>query len=283
MAALYRSEQHESAVRRWCEARLDAWEVPHDRHVVDTHLGPTHVVATGTGPGTVLVLPGTNFNAATSLPWLTALTGDRRLLVADLPGQPGLSADTRPADETHGYAAWLDDVLSWAGTADGPVVVVAHSRAAAVALTAHPARVAALVLLNPAGLTTVRPGPAVLRTALPWMVASSEATSRRLLELMAGPTGGYPEELVEWLTLVATATRTTGAPGPLPPAITSRWRSGPVRVIVGEHDRFFPPARLDAAAHRLLGLTPTVVGGAGHLLPDQRPDVVARAVQAAAT
>ena len=278
MAELYRSEQHETAVRRWCETRLRDWEVDHTAHRIDTHLGPTHVLEAGTGPANVLLLPGTSFNAATSLPWATALAGASRLLVADLPGQPGLSSSTRPSDETNGYAAWVDDLLTWAGGDGAPVVVVGHSRGAAVALSADPARAHGLVLVAPAGLVGARPSLGVLRAALPWMLARNADASRRLLDLMAGPAATYPAELVGWMTLVATATRSTGAPGPLPDDLVARWRGGTVRVLVGEHDCFFPPARVEPAALRALAVTPTVVGGAGHLLPDQRPDVVAAAV-----
>lgn len=283
MAELYRSEEQETAVRRWCELRLRGWEVDHAEQVIDTHLGPTHVLALGAGPATVLVLPGTSFNAATSLSWVAGLATDNRVLVADLPGQPGLSAAARPSDETNGYAAWVDDLLSWAGGDGGPVVVAGHSRGAAVALSADPARAQGLVLLSPAGLVSVRPGLRVLRAAVPWAVTRNDAASRRLLDLMAGPAGGYPEELVGWMTLVARATRTTGAPGPLPDQLVTRWRAGNVRVLVGEHDCFFPPARVENASLRALAVTPTIVGGAGHLLPDERPDVVAAAVHEALT
>jgi predicted pyridoxine 5'-phosphate oxidase superfamily flavin-nucleotide-binding protein len=278
MAELYRSEEQETAVRRWCELRLRPWPVDHTRHVVDTHLGPTHVLAAGAGPATVLALPGTGFNAATSLSWVAALSTSSRVLVADLPGQPGLSAAPRPSDETNGYAAWVDDLLAWAGRDGGPVVVAGHSRGAAVALSADPARAQGLVLLGPAGLVGARVGLRALRAAARWAVLRNDAASRRLLDLMAGPSAGYPGELVEWMTLVARATRTTGAPGPLPAPLVTRWRGGNVRVLVGEHDCFFPPARVEAASLRLLALTPSVVGGAGHLLPDERPDAVGAAV-----
>jgi hypothetical protein len=278
MAELYRSEEQESAVRRWCELRLREWPVDHAQHLIDTHLGPTHVLAAGTGPGTVLVLPGTSFNAATSLSWVAALTAGSRVLVADLPGQPGLSAAARPSDETNGYAAWIDDLLSWAGADGGPVVVAGHSRGAAVALSADPARAQGLVLLSPAGLVGARPGVRALRAALRWALVRDDAASRRLLDLMAGPSAGYPDELVGWMSLVARATRTTGAPGPLPEPLVTRWRGGNVRVLVGEHDCFFAPARVEAASLRLLAVTPAVVGGAGHLLPDGRTDVVGAAV-----
>ena len=150
----------------------------HTAHRLETSLGPTHVVEAGSGAATVLVLPGTSFNAATSLPWTGDLARTYRLLVADLPGQPGLSAATRPREEVSGYATWLGELVTWAGAAGGAVVVVGHSRGAAVALTADPARTQGIVLLSPAGLVGVRPGPRLLRAAVPWMVSSRRRVLR---------------------------------------------------------------------------------------------------------
>ena len=49
------------------------------------------------------------------------------------------------------------------------------------------------------------------------------------------------------------------------------------RVLVGERDVFFPPALLAGPARRL-GATLEVIPDAGHLLVDQRPDLVAAAI-----
>ncbi len=48
-------------------------------------------------------------------------------------------------------------------------------------------------------------------------------------------------------------------------------------MLVGERDVFFPPTVLSGPAQRL-GATLDVVAGTGHLLVDQRPDLVANAV-----
>ncbi len=88
-ADLYRSEDRESEVRRWCRERLRAWRVPHRTTVVPTVLGETHLTSAGTGPDLCVYLPGTNFNAATSVALLEALAAHCRVVCVDLPGQPG--------------------------------------------------------------------------------------------------------------------------------------------------------------------------------------------------
>jgi pimeloyl-ACP methyl ester carboxylesterase len=136
-----------------------------------------------------------------------------------------------------------------------------------------------LVLLSPAGLAPVKLTLPLLARSTAWLLRPSTRRSARLVELMAGEQS--PDDvdvLVEWMTLVARSTRTTGSPGPLPDAVLERWQGADVRALVGEHDAFFPPSRLETPVRDRLGTRLQVVAGAGHLLVDQGPDVVVDAV-----
>jgi len=276
---LYRSPADERTVRTWCRDRLQTWPTPHEVETLVTSLGETHLTSAGTGPATCLYLPGTNFNAATSTAVLEALGQSFRVVCADLPGQPGLSAAGRPADETAAYARWVGEVLAHVSPSApaGPPLLVGHSRGAAVALSADPGVVQGLLLLSPAGLARVRLTPAVLTRSVAWLVRPNARRSRRLVELMAGGVGGAYglEPVTEWMTTIARCTRTTGAPGPLPTDVLDRWRGRAVHVLVGARDVFFPPARIAGPARAHLGATVEAVDAAGHLLVDQRPDLVA--------
>jgi pimeloyl-ACP methyl ester carboxylesterase len=276
MASPYRSPAAAAQVRDWCSAGLASWRVPHTTHEVETSCGQTHVVSAGTENGICVYLPGTNFNAASSTVVLSALAARCRVYTADLPGQPGLSTAQRPDPEQSGYAAWLTDVIAWVRHRHerARIVLAGHSRGAAVALSAEPDTVDGLALLAPAGLTQVRPSVEMLRSTLPWLVRRNHAGARRLLAYMSGP--GHPptDELVEWMTLVARACRTTGAPGPLADDRLVRWKGHPVRVAVGEHDVFFPVSNLSEPCRTMLGREPLVVAGAGHLLLDEEPLIV---------
>ena len=283
MSELYRSTAGRALVRAWCEQQLAEWSRPHTRRTVPTTLGETSLVEVGTGGSLVVYLPGTNFNAATSRPVLEALvaTGHRAVCV-DLPGQPGLSAPTRPADEVGGYAGWLAEVL---GSVRGPetdrVVLVGHSRGAAIALSAEPDAVDRLVLVSPAGLLDVRPSWPIIRATVPWLVRRDDAGSRRLVDFMTGPDLPFPDAvLVAWTTLVARHTRTSRAPGRAADAVLHRWRGRSVQVLVGDRDCFFDAAATTGAAADDLGAPTVLVPGGGHLLVDQVPDVVARVVAA---
>jgi pimeloyl-ACP methyl ester carboxylesterase len=283
MAGLYRSPAAHERIRAWCTERLEAWPVAHTRTTVGTSLGETAVVSAGTGGSALCVyLPGTNFNAATSTALLGALAQRCRVVAVDLPGQPGLSSERRPRDEVGAYAQWVAELLRSCRTEhpQARIVLAAHSRGAAVALTAPPEELAGLALLSPAGILAVRPSLAMLRATIPWLLRPGEGTAGVLAGYMSGPGHRPSAELVEWLDLVARCTRTTGAPGALPPETLARWHARPVRVAVGENDVFFPARRLAATARAALGAQPTVVRGAGHLLVDEEPEIAADLVTA---
>ncbi|HEU4515290.1 MAG TPA: alpha/beta hydrolase [Nocardioidaceae bacterium] len=275
MANLYRSPEAERRVRDWCRRRLGGWAVPHETSTLETSLGTTHLVVAGEGATVCVYLPGTNFNAATSLGLVEQLSRRCRVLAVDLPGQPGLSSAQRPRPEAEGYGAWLEEVVAAVRSAYRPerLTVVGHSRGAAVAL-AGPVTVDALALVSPAGLAKVRMTRAVLATALPWMLRPTSARSAALLDLMSGPSAAPAPDLVTWLTLVAGDTRSSGAPGPLPGRITDRWRTRPVTVLVGSHDCFFPAERLGPAARDRLDAPVVVLDGLGHLAVEEDPELV---------
>lgn len=279
MADLYRSEADEESIRRWCGERLNGWNVAHQTRLVDTDAGETHVVEAGAGRTAVVYLPGTNFNAATSLGLLSLLATYCRVFALDLPGQPGLSTARRPSQTPGAHAQWVSQLLHQLPLAEvDAVVLVGHSRGAHIALCADPHEIDALVLLNPAGLTRVSTGPGVLRIAVPWILRPTPTRSRAMVQLMSG-SGHEPDPvLVTWFTMVATLCRTTGAPGPLPGWFTERWRAGAVVALTGDEDCFFPPDKLAPAVRRRLGKRLEVLTGVGHLSADEAPDDIVQCV-----
>jgi pimeloyl-ACP methyl ester carboxylesterase len=223
-------------VTAWAPGRLGAWPLVHQTGTLPTSLGGTHVVEAGAGDTVCVYLPGTNFNAAISLGIIEGLASRCQVICPDLPGQPGLSSSTRPRDEEDGYAHWVDEVLT--ATRDrhprGELVLAGHSRGAAVALGATPSAVDSSVLISPAGLAGPRTGPRLLRTTVPWMLRPRTERSRALA--------------------------------------LHRRQGRSVRVLVGEHDCSFPPARVDRAAREHLGAPVQVLAGRGHLAVEEDPE-----------
>ncbi|MGH2932608.1 MAG: alpha/beta fold hydrolase [Gaiellaceae bacterium] len=162
-------------------------------------------------------------------------------------------------------------------------MVVGHSLSGRAALLAAQGdtSIEGLVLVAPAGLIRLRVGPALLATTIHWLVRRDEPSSARLLRRMTGPGADLPAELAHWTSLVGRHVRTSLAPSPLPPAALGevRWR---VWLVAGRHDPFLPAQRLTDALTRFGGPTAAVVvDTAGHLVPEEAPHEVVRAVEGA--
>ncbi|MFD5393292.1 alpha/beta fold hydrolase [Streptomyces sp. NPDC127097] len=271
MASIYRSTTGRELIRRWCLDQLAAWPVPHERRTVTAKGAPTHVVLAGSGATTVVFVPGTNFNAATSLPLATALVAaGHRVLLVDVPGQPGLSSGERSLSggRLSWYGAWLSEVI--AKISSEPVTVMGHSFGAAIALSSDCPRTDRLILVSPAGLSRLRLTPTVLAASAAWFLRPAPTHSTRLLRAMLAPGRPPREELVHWMTLVARHSRSSGAPGAATPPARSIRRL----VVTGEHDAFLPPRRLSPAVRATLGTELGVIPEAGHLVVEERPDLL---------
>ncbi|MFJ8249779.1 alpha/beta fold hydrolase [Streptomyces sp. NPDC094466] len=283
MISVYRSEQARAEVRRWCVGRIEDAGTARARSEVVTSAGATCVVTAGPEPRdgepSVVLLPGTNMNAALCLPVADALARERRVVVLDLPGQPGLSADRRPrAKRSFWYGKWLTEALARA--VQGPVVVVGHSLGGAVALACDSPQIVGRVLLSSAGLVRLKVPAPLLAATVPWLLRPTVARSTALLRRMAAPGQGHVADgLGEWMDLVGRCCRSSLAPPPLPSGLLELRRSVPTLVVTGRFDPFLPPRHLGPAARRRLGAEFRLIEGAGHLLLDEAPEAVRDAVR----
>lgn len=282
MKTIYRSVDAQAEIRSWCTEHLVASKIRHQRSEISTPAGSTSVVSAGpparANEPTVVLLPGSNMNTATSLPLIQALASRRHTVALDVPGQPGLSSGRRPViGRMSWYASWLNEALRRA--APGPAVVVGHSLGGAIALACASPQITGRVLLSPAGLTRLRLTPAVLTATVPWLLRSSVPRATRLLDHLVAPGRKPSPELAEWFDVVARYSRTTLAPAPLSSGLLERRRTVPSLVAIGRHDVFLPPHVLGPAAIRFLGADLNVVETAGHLLPEEEPEQVATLVQ----
>ncbi|WP_306363975.1 alpha/beta fold hydrolase [Nocardia sp. CC227C] len=264
MPAVYKSQRDRTAIAQWCSKVLAGADFPLSTTTIDSSTGRIHLTSAGVGPPRIVVLPGTGFNAATTLPWLRALSSRWPTTVVDLPGQPGLSDPNRPRRaRLPWYGRVVDEVLS--STEMDSVVLVGNSLGAAVALAAGSPRIAGRVLVSPAGFIRLRVDPRVALASALWLLRPSAAHTRDILRWLVAPGAEPPETEVEWMTLLATGCRTTLAPPPLPADLLARRAESPCAVGVGMHDRFLPPRQLAAAVRSTMGAELRIFSGMGHL------------------
>ncbi|MDZ4235579.1 MAG: alpha/beta fold hydrolase, partial [Dietzia sp.] len=179
------------------------------------------LTSAGAGRPQVVMVPGTGFNAAVTLPWLQALSVRWATTVVDLPGQPGLSDPRRPRrDRLSWYGRVLDEILAAIDADD--VVLVGNSLGAAVALAAGSPRITARALVSPAGFIRLRLDPELALASAVWLLHPTAEHTRRMLRLFVAPGDDPPETEVEWMTLLARCCRTTLAPPPLPAELLAR-------------------------------------------------------------
>ena len=96
MPTVYKNTRGQHAVRQRCADAIARATFPLATATVDTSSGRVSLASAGTGRARVVLVPGTGFNAAVTLPWLEALSVRWPRTVVDLPDQPGLSDPRRP-------------------------------------------------------------------------------------------------------------------------------------------------------------------------------------------
>lgn len=161
MSTVYRSAEGAEAVRRHYDALLETWPVPHETRTFETRLGGTFAVVSGPADAPpVVALQGSGGTAAHWLPDIATLAENLRVYAVDAPGEPGRTVEARPPLASPAHAEWLDDVLdvldlpraAFLGTSLGGWWALDHA-------LRSPARVTALVLVNPSGIGRGRVAP----------------------------------------------------------------------------------------------------------------------------
>ena len=263
-----------------------------DQFEVETRHGRLALTRTGTGPVVLLLhgVPGASDSWRDVVP---LLAGQATVLVADLLGFGGSS---RPEDlatlHAQGQAEAVEDALESLGL--GGVTVVGHDFGGPVALLLagrRPDLVARLGLLATNAFPDT-PIPFPLSTLFWPLVGArmgSVLFSRPFLSVMLAMGAGRPRVRLDRRTHLGDAgqLRTIRTVfegslrhlGELFPPVQRRledW-SGPVFVAWGDRDPFFPLAEGERTA-AAAGVPLTVLEGAGHFLPQERPREVAAAV-----
>ncbi|MFB7851942.1 alpha/beta fold hydrolase [Streptomyces sp. NPDC056053] len=256
------------------EVLATRWPAGTTHTELPTPYGTTRVNSHGPeeAPPLVLLAGG----GATSTVWYAQaahLGRTHRVHAVDLVGDPGRSvAGERPVRTVRDLTAWLDAVLDGLGA--DRAALCGHSYGAWIALhhALHaPHRVRKLILLDPTQcFAGFRPG--YLLRALPMLLRPDARRTRAFLEWETGGAALDPA----WLRLRRAAAdfpsaRPVTGPRPAPDAL--RGLDVPTLVLLAGSGRAHDPARVAAAAARLLprARTVTIPGATHHTLPLHEP------------
>jgi magnesium chelatase accessory protein len=257
-----------------------------------------HLQESGSGP-LLLLIHGTGGSTHSWAPCLPALRERYTVLAIDLPGHgftdvPAALEQSRDVYSLHGMAHAVDRLLQQLGAR--PTLVAAHSAGVSLLMqlalrgAITPSRIVGFnpALIAPPTLYTMLLGPLVGALVERTVVAETGAWLARgtkVIELMLASSGTSltAEQLARYRTLCA-------RPGHIHAALTmmSRWDlprllrdahalRTPLQLIAGTRDHWVPVRPLARVVERLANTTFREID-AGHLIPEERPDEVVRAL-----
>ncbi len=273
---VYRSPAARDAVFAAYDRALAAWPVPYATVRVPTAFGQTHVVLCGDEHAPPLVLLHGGGGSAIDWRWnVEPLSRRFRLVLPDIPGEPGKTAGARPAYASGNHAAWLGEVLRELGLAR--VRLGGASLGSWIAwqyALRHPEAVSHLAVLCPPHLAPMRPG--FLLRAIGTAVFPTDAMLRRFQRAVMSPATPAPDEQAMADFIVRWRAQRRNPP-PIPPASDAEVRALPREslVLVGEDEPLYD---VQIAVRRFSALGRAdrlrLIPAAGHALPYEQADRV---------
>jgi pimeloyl-ACP methyl ester carboxylesterase len=260
--------------------REQGWSTPLHESDVETRCGPTHIFHyQGTGvPMVFLHGAGT-----TSLMWYPLLGGlvGRSIYAIDVVGDPGLSVQRLPIRDQEDLAKWLGEVLDALDL--DCVNLVGASYGGWIALTYAgrvPQRVAALILVEPV-LDRLRGWFWVHGIAVAVAFVMPRPIARRALRRLHMNTDLLEDKRVRRYGLLGLTRYRRGLPKPVPvtnPELAAI--AAPTLLLLGEHSEIHNSPTLIARARAAMpNISAELIAEAGHGLPVDKADEVARCVQ----
>ncbi len=270
--SIYRSPEGEAELMRLYDEALVRLGAGCESRMVGTRFGRTHVLVTGPEDAPpLIVLPGGNFLNPLCLAWFLPLAGGRRLYAPDIVGQPGRSAQSRPAAKGDGHARWLADVLDGLGLERAPFVGVSYGAGVVLRLAGlAPGRISRAALVSPAGIVVGPVLPMVRQVAVPMLLYRASPSPERLLRA-ARPILTEPED--PYVRQLGAIYRHVRLDRELPRKATDEELSGyrsPTLLFAAAEDLFFPAGMVIPRARRLIAdLQTEVLTGCRHV-PSKR-------------
>lgn len=154
MENIYKSEVGKREVLGQYRKILASWPVENHQYEVETSLGPTFVIESGSKNNPpLLLLHGSVSNSYTWYGDVASLSKTHNVYAIDIVGEAGLSAASRPRLESGAYALWLNETINALRLSTCSIVAMSLGGWMALSFaTTYPDKVDKLVLLCPGGL-----------------------------------------------------------------------------------------------------------------------------------
>jgi pimeloyl-ACP methyl ester carboxylesterase len=265
MKPIYKSPAGKREIMAFYDAALARWPVAHEIFTLPTRYGDTFLIASGEKFAPPLVLlHGSASNAVSWIGDIGAYSQHFRVYALDLPGEPGKSAENRPAWDGPDFSEWLEDVLD--GMKIQKACLLGISQGGWTALkfaTSHSERVTKLVLLTPGGVVPTR-SSFILSAVVLSMLGRWGA--QRINRMVCGKQQIHPEA-VKFMDAIYTHFNPRIEKEHLFSDEALKYLNMPVLFIGGAQDVLF---NINAAAERMQKLVPrlkvVILPDMGHVL-----------------
>jgi pimeloyl-ACP methyl ester carboxylesterase len=264
------------------DAALKNWPVPYASLEVPTHLGPTHVIASGPADAPPLILlPSFAGSALAWRPNVEALSREQRVYAVDVIGQPGRSLATRRVRGRRACARWLAEVMDGLGIEKASFVGCSFGGfLAANQALLTPERVDRLVLIGPVGVfANMSPALGLRMRAQPVLRWFRRALGDRRppqpLALHGGAAPIHPED-DGWRRLMGVTMAESARVSLTRATVFSVAEldriTAPTLLLIGEYEMLYPPqATLERAKRLKPGIEAEIVEGADHIAAMAQP------------
>lgn len=154
MGNIYKSQEGKQEVLGQYQKILDNWPVENHQYQVETSLGSTFIIESGSkGNPPLILLHGSVSNSYTWYSDIDSLSKTHNVYAIDIIGEAGLSAPNRPSYKSGSYALWLKETIESLGLKSCSVAAMSLGGWMALSFaTTYPGKVDSLILLCPGGL-----------------------------------------------------------------------------------------------------------------------------------
>jgi pimeloyl-ACP methyl ester carboxylesterase len=269
MASIFKSLEGESAIKDLYVQFLKHWPVVNQHLRIPTREGETFVIAScPEAAPPVVLLHGTAFNSTMWMGDIASWSAHFRVYAADIIGDAGLSAPSRPPYASEAHALWLDDLLSGLGIGQASLVGVSLGGWLAFDYAIRRmSRVKSLVTIAPGGIASKN----VLVWALPLLLLGPWGRSK-MTERISGKPPENPSPAAkavnDFMALVFRNMRPRTSSFPVFSDEELRRLTMPVMTILGGKDVFVDSERVKTRLERSLA-KPNIL-----FLPDSRHSIV---------
>jgi 2-hydroxy-6-oxonona-2,4-dienedioate hydrolase len=253
--AVWRGEASRSRLEAWHQRFRERIQVPVTSEVLDSSLGPSHVLMAGPDEAPPLVcLHAMRTGSAHLLSELQPLAGRFRLVAPDLPGQSVMGPSVRVSFSDNALADWLVEVMGQLGISRAPILGISWGGyAARLAASTHPDRFSAVVLIVPAGIVNGSHWRGLAQMALPLLRYRLRPSKAHLEGLLQPLLTTWDDD---WAAYLADTVRDMKIDPRIPPLATDgtlRSLRVPMLVLGAEEDISFPGG---AMVERVRALVP---------------------------